>query len=123
MADPIAVQANADMRAPYEGGSAPYKPARISGTGGTGASHTTALQLSAMATLLVGATAVRVRFGTTEAVAAATATTDPILPAYGRIDWFVDTTTCFVGCEAADASSAYEAHVWTSSGPRTATSG
>jgi hypothetical protein len=118
MAEPLAVLAAADMQAPFEGGAVPYKPARIAGTGGTGDSHTTALQVNAMATLLVGATAVRVRFAATEAAAEATATTDPIIPAYGRFDWLATSSTCFVGCEAADASSAFEAHVWTSSGPR-----
>jgi hypothetical protein len=118
MAEPLAVLAAADMQAPFAGGTAPWKPARIAGTGGTGDSHTTALQINAMATLLVGATAVRVRFAATEAAAEATATTDPIIPAYGRFDWLATVSTCFVGCEAADAIAAYEAHVWTSSGPR-----
>lgn len=120
---PVPAAAALDMRAPYEGGALPFKPARLAGTGGTGAGNATALQLNAMATLLVGATAVRVRWSTTQALAEATATTDPIVPAYGRIDWLADVTTCFVACEAADGSSAFEAHVWTSSGPRTATSG
>jgi hypothetical protein len=102
-------------------GSAPLGAQQLSGTGGTGAENATALTVGQMATLLIGATAVRIAFGSSASVEAGT--TDPILPAYGRFDWYVSTADCFVSVQAADASSAYEAHVWTSSGQRTATSG
>ncbi len=112
------------MRPPVEGAAAaPIKPQRIAATDQTGASHTTALTQQQMATLLIGANAVRVRFGSTEAIAAATAATDPVLGPYTRFDWVVSSLDCFVGLEMASGSGTAEGHVWTSSGQRSATSG
>lgn len=113
MSATIVIQA-ADMRAPSGTGATAAQ--RLAGTGTTGAENATALTVGAMATLLVGAAAVRVGFGAT--AAAESAATGPILPAYGRFDWLVQSLDCFVSVEAADGAAAYEAHVWTSSGPR-----
>lgn len=106
-----------DVRAP----AGDRNSQRLANADGSVATTSTTLQPSAAATVTVGATAVRVRFGPDAAVTATT--TDPILPAYGRIDWIADAATCFVSVLAADGATAYEAHAWTSSGPRTATSG
>lgn len=115
---PTVVQAS-DVRPP-SGASGATAAQRLSGTGATGAENTTALAGGEMATLLVGATAVRVRWGGADTVEADT--TDPILPAYGRFDWVVDSSRDdFVSVQAADGTSAYEAWVWTSSGARAAT--
>lgn len=114
---PTVVQA-ADVRPP-SGASGATAAQRLAGTGGTGAENATALTIGEMATLLVGAAAVRVAWGSSSSVEAAT--TGPILPAYGRFDWMVSSLDCFVSVEAADGSSPYEAHVWTSSGPRAPT--
>lgn len=121
MADsPTVIQA-ADMRAP-SGASAPTLWQRLAGTGATADAQPVGLTIGAMATLLVGATAVRFGFGATEAAAVTDCTaTSPILPAYGRKDWVVSDRDPFVAVEAADGAAAFEAHVWTSSGPRSAT--
>lgn len=113
-----AVHLEADMRAPS--GSAPWGAMRCAGTGTTGVANTTALVAEQWATLLVGATPVRFGFAASEAAAITAATaTGPILPAYGRLDWVVTASLDqFIGVEAADGASAFEAHVYTSSGPR-----
>jgi hypothetical protein len=122
MADSPTVVQSCDMRAP-SGASAPTFWQRLAGTGTTGDANVTALTAGAMATLVVGAAAVRFDFGVNEAAAiTAASATSPILPAYGRLDWFVEAgRDQFIAVEAADGASAYEAHVWTSSGPRSAT--
>lgn len=99
----------ADLRM-YEGGTAPKAKQRLASTGTTESVVATALTVGEMATLLVGAAAVRLEFG------ASVATTDPIIPAYGRTDWLVTDGTKTPRIEAADGSSAYEAWAWTSSG-------
>lgn len=114
-----AVHLEADMRAP-SGAAAPWAPMRCAGTGNTGVANTTALVAEHWATLLVGAVPVRFGFGVdaTAAIVAAT-TTGPILPAYSRYDWVVTAgLDQFIGIEAADGASAFEGHVYTSSGPR-----
>lgn len=103
---------------PPSGASAPTAAQRLANTGTAESENATALTVGEMATLLVGAAAIRISFG--GAASFATATTDPIVPAYGRLDWMVSSRDCFVSIEAADGSSAYEAHVWTSSGARAA---
>lgn len=109
------------MRAP-SGASAPTAAQVLSGTGTTADANVTALTVGEMATLLVGATAVRFAFSSTEAAAiTAAAATSPILPAYGRFDWMVSARDSFVAVEAADGAASFEAHAWTSSGPRSAT--
>ena len=111
----------ADMRAP-SGASAPTLWQRLAGTGTTGDANVVALTVDAEATLLVGAVAVRFAFADSEAAAiTAASTTSPILPAYGRLDWVVSSRDTFVAVEAADGAAAFEAHVWTSSGERSAT--
>lgn len=87
---------------------------RLAGTGTTEATNTTALGPGCLATLMVGAEAIRINFGA--ATAPTVATTDLIVPAYGRFDWTVEAQSCFVSIEAADGAAAYEAWVWTSSG-------
>lgn len=92
---------------------APVSPQQIAGTGATAAGNTTALTSGRMATMLVGAAAVRMLFASSNT--GNVAATDPILPAYGRFDWFVEPSTAFVRLEAADGAAAFEASVWTSS--------
>jgi hypothetical protein len=113
---PSTALASYDMQPPVVGGTGPIAPQQITGTGTTGASHTTALTVGQMATLQVGAAAVRVRFAASQSLAASTAATDPLLGPYSRFDWLVSSSNAFVGCEA--DSGAYEASVWTSSGAR-----
>lgn len=108
----------ADMRAP-SGAAAPKSAQRLSATGATGDANATALVVGEMATLLVGATAVRIAFASTEAAAeTAVSTTSPALAGYGRFDWMVSASDLHVAIEAADGAATVEAWVWTSSGPR-----
>lgn len=124
MAAPPLVQISAfDMRPPVNAQAVPIKMQQITGSDQTGAANTTALTVGAMATLLIGANNVRARWGSTNALASAVAATDPILPAYGRFDWFVSSEDCFVGLEMASGSGTFDGYVWTSSGARSATSG
>lgn len=110
------IQESHDMRAPVAAAAAPISAQQLSGTGATGVENTTALRDGCMATLLNGATAIRFRVGTGTIEAD---TTDPILAAYGRLDWLVTAgVDDRVSVQAADGASAFEAHVWTSSGPR-----
>jgi hypothetical protein len=90
-------------------------PQRVNGTGTTEATVGQPLNLGRMATLLVGATAVRFRLARGTGLTTQVATTDPIIPAYGRYDWLVEPETCCPYVEAADGASAYEAWAWTSS--------
>jgi len=113
---PLQQQNAYDMQPPV-GSTEPIAWMRLAGTGGTGVENATALTVGQMATLLVGAAAVRVGWGSAAAGAEAT-TTSPILPAYGRFDWVVSASSVFVSVEAADNAAAFEAHVWTSSGAR-----
>ena len=115
--DPTVIQA-ADVRAP-SGASVPTLSLLLAGTGTTEATNVTGLTIDAMATLLVGSVAIRVDFGS--ATAPGCALTDHYLAAGARFDWLVSARDAFVSVEAADASSAYQAWVWTSSGPRSAT--
>lgn len=108
----------ADVRPP-SGTSAPGADQRLAGTGTTEAATATALTDGAMATIVVGAAAIRIEFGGAAIGAGGVETTDMIIGAYQRFDWLVrGATDDFVAIEAADGSSAYEAWVWTSSGPR-----
>lgn len=89
------------------------EPQRLAGTGATGAENTVALPVGRYATLKVAATAVRVRLGATSLVEADT--TDVYLAAGESFPWYVEQNSQFVSVQAADGSSAYEAHVWCSS--------
>lgn len=118
--DPTVIQA-ADVRVP-SGASVPTKAKTLAGTGTTEDTNDTALTNKEMATLLVGSVAVRVAWHSATGSGSEVATTDLRLPAGGRHDWLVDGAfDDFVSVEAADGASAYEAWVWTSSGPRSAT--
>jgi hypothetical protein len=109
---------SADMRPP-SGSAAPTQEQRLANTGTTESTNATALTDGAMATLLVGAVAVRVAFLAATGGGSAVETTDPIIGAYQRFDWKVSGAyDDFVAIQAADGASAYEAWVWTSSGPR-----
>ncbi len=114
-----AVHLDADVRAP-SGATAPYLWQRCAGTGTTADANVTALVAEQWATLLVGATAVRFGFGADEAAAiTACSATSPCLPAFARYDWVVTAgLDQFIAIEAQDGASAYEGHVYTSSGPR-----
>lgn len=113
---PTVIQA-ADVRPP-SGASGATALQTLTGTAGTGA-ESTALTGGQMATIMVGGNAIRVRWGGSASVEAGTA--DLIIPAYGRFDWMVTAgIDDFVSVQAADATSAFEAFVWTSSGARSA---
>lgn len=88
------------------------EPQRITGSGATSAANGIALPTGRMATMLVGAVAIRMRFGATAPTAAAT---DVYLPAGSRFDWYVEASTQFVSIEADGGSGTFEAHVWASS--------
>jgi hypothetical protein len=103
-----------DMRGPVGGGTYPLGPDRLAGTTGED-STPTKLRVGVMATILVGAQPIRFSLrgaleGTTQV-----ATTDPLLPAFGRYDWVVASDTCVVYVESSDATTAYECWVWQSS--------
>lgn len=118
MTFPATALASFDMRAPANTGAAPQAAQRITGSDQTGAANATALTVDQMATLLIGANAVRVRFAATADLADNVAATDPILGPYSRFDWLVSSLDCFVGLEMASGSGTFEGHVWTSSGTR-----
>ena len=121
MTTPTLQQGNAyDMCAPGAGCVVVQAPQRITGSDQTGVANATALTIGQMATLLIGANAVRVRWATTQTLADDVAATDPILGAYARFDWQVSAQDCFVGLEMASGSGTFEGHVWTSSGARQA---
>lgn len=90
-------------------------PQRIANTGTTEATVTYPLVAGRMATILVGAAAVRFRLASAAGLTTQVATTDPIIPAYGRFDWLVEDNTDFPYLEAADGAAAYEAWAFTSS--------
>ncbi len=107
-----------DMRPP-SGANAPTADQHLAGTGTTEATNATALTAGAMATIKVGAVAVRVKFLGSAGGGSAVAITDLALAPYDRIDWIVQTgKDAHVAIEAADGTSAYEAWAWTSSGAR-----
>lgn len=117
---PTVIQA-ADVRAP-SGASVPTLSLLLAGTGTTEATNTVALTGGEMATLLVGSVAIRVAWRATTGGGSSCALTDHVIGPYARFDWLVDAARDdFVAIEAADASSAYQAWLWTSSGPRSAT--
>lgn len=89
------------------------EPQRLSGTGATGAENGTALPVGRYATLQVAGTAVRARWGATSSVEADT--TDVYLGVGATFAWYVEESTQFISIQAADGSSAFEAHVWSSS--------
>ncbi len=98
---------------------APLSPEQVTGTGSTPVGTTNAVTVGMYATLKNGATAIRVGFGATKAAAEAAAlSTSPIVAAYESFPWLVASLDDHVAARAADAASAYEFHVWVSSGPR-----
>lgn len=117
MSDPTVIQA-ADVRAP-SGSAVPTLSKRLAGTGATEDTNDTALAGGLMATIVNGENAIRIAWGA--ATAPGCATTDQIIGPYARFDWLVDSAfDDWVSIEAADATSTYEAWLWTSSGPRQA---
>lgn len=116
---PKDIQLAAEMRAP-SGASAPTKEQRISGSGTTAVGQTTALTVGAFATLVVGEAPVRIGFGSTKALAETDADATALrIAADGRHDWDVTERDQFVACrDATNGAVAFEAWVWTSSGPR-----
>ena len=107
----------AEMRAP-SGSGAPTKDDRLAGT--TGEDHNTVkLTPGEMATILVGAQAIRFEFAGATGLTNQVSSTSKLLPANGRFDWLVvEDVDDVIYIESSDASTAYEAWVWTSSGPR-----
>lgn len=106
----------ADVRAPV--GSVPKAAHRLDGTGTTEDTNSTSLTVGEMATIMNTANPIRVVFLSAAGGGSSVATTSWVLGPYARFDWLVSSSDCFVACEAADGSSAYEAFVWTSSGQR-----
>lgn len=105
-----------EMLGPSAGMTEPRKPMRMAGTGATEASAATPIPAGTMGTILVGATAIRFTLRKATGLGAAqVATTDVLLPAYGRFDWMADLETRVPYIEAGDAVSAYEAWAWQSS--------
>lgn len=88
------------------------EPQRLAGTGATGAETTEALPVGRYATLQVAGTAIRFRLG---ASAPEADTTDVYLAAGASFSWYVEQSTQWVSVQAADGTSAFEAHVWCSS--------
>jgi len=112
----MAITKSADiMLGPASAGDEPRKPKRLAGTGATEDVTDTALAVAQYATILVGAVAVRFTLSANATATGQVATTDPIIPAYGRFDWLVGNDTIHAHVEAADGTTAYEAWVWTSS--------
>lgn len=106
---------SSQILAPVGGGSAPVATQRIANTGTTEANNATALTPLSMATLQAGAASIRVSFRGATGVVGAVATTDLLIPAGGRFDWYVTPDTDIVYVEAGDGASAYECWVWSSS--------
>lgn len=106
---------SSQMLAPIGGGSAPVATQRLAGTGTTESNNATALTPLALATLYNGAGSIRVSFRGSTGIAGAVATTDLLIAAYARFDWYVTPDTDIVYVEAGDAASAYECWVWSSS--------
>jgi len=115
---PLQAQNAYDMRAPGATAAAPQTTQRITGSDQTGVANATALTVDQMATLIIGANAVRVRFAATADLADDVAATDLILGPYSRFDWQVTLLDRFVGLEMASGAGTFEGHVWTSSGTR-----
>ena len=108
----------AAMMGPEPGTAAdgsPRIPQRITGSGTTEDHNDYALSIGQMATMLVGAVAIRFRLAGSAGLSTQVAATDPYLPAGARFDWLVDIDTCFVYQEADGGSGTHESHVWTSS--------
>ena len=116
MSTPTEVQA-ADVRAP-SGSAAPTDDDLLAGTGTTEDTNATGLTIGEQATLIVGSEAIRIDWGS--ATAPTVGLTDLVLGPYARYDWVVGASDAFVSVQAADAASAYQAWVWTSSGERKA---
>lgn len=106
---------SATLLAPDSALSAPRTTQRLANTGTTESTNATALTNNAFATIRVGATPIRIVWRGSTGTGSNVATTDLILGSYVSVDWLVEAGTDFVAIEAADGSSAYEAHVYTSS--------
>jgi hypothetical protein len=83
----------------------------LADTGATEDHNGTALTVGRMATLTVGAAAIRITMAATTGLSNQVGATAEIVPAYGRLDWFVESDTCVVYAQAADGAAAYEAWV------------
>lgn len=103
------------IQAPSDDRVAPSAGQLLANTGTTEAHNATALRVGAMATLQAGSEAVRISFRTEAGVAAQVALTSMRLAAGTSISWLCTPYDKHVYVEAADAASAYEAWVWTSS--------
>jgi hypothetical protein len=106
---------SAAMLAPSENGRA--LAGRLSGTGTTEATNSTALSAGSLATIVVGPAAVYVRFLSAAGGGSSvtSANYDVEVAAGMRFDWTVEAGNKHVAIEASDGSSAYRATVWTSS--------
>lgn len=101
---------------PQGGGTFPAGSAYDTLVGTTGEDSTSAkLTVGRMATILVGAAPIRFTLRGATGAANQVAATDPLLPAYGRYDWTVQSDTCVVYVQSGDASTAFEAWVHHSS--------
>lgn len=103
------------IQAPSDSQAVPRASQLLANTGTTEAHNATALRVGAMATLQAGAEALRISFRTDAGGAAQVALTSMRLAAGTSITWLCTPFDKHVYVEAADAASAYEAWVWTSS--------
>lgn len=91
------------------------RPETITGTGTTEVWSRSTLKSGVMATLMVGATAVRIAFRGDPAVANSVELTDLLIPASSSFTWVVDPLTKYVYLEAGDAVASFQAWLWRSS--------
>lgn len=97
--------------------SEPRKPMQLSDSGTTESENSTKLEPNTSATLLVADNGVAIRFALKGSSGASdvVSSSSRKLGAGQRFDWHVQGgLTDFVYVEAADGSSSYDAHVWTS---------
>ena len=93
----------------------PKGPDTLVGVGAVEDSNSVVLVTESFASLLCGNTAIRFSLRSATGLAAQVAVTDRILGANQRFDWLVTGDTKVAYVEAADAASAYQAWVWSSS--------
>lgn len=114
MSDEKITKANG-MRAPSSVTTAPSLIDRLAGTTGEDSTAANFLPINSFATVKNGAQAIRITFSGTAGLSNQVASTDLLLEANGRFDWFVEKDTAVVYVQSSDGSTAYECWVWASS--------
>ena len=107
------VNESAMQLAPRSGTGYPRSPQLIADAAGATQANATALAIGAMATLQIGAQAVRATFYKA-AAGGVVGATDMLFAANTAVSWLVEDETCFVYV-AEPGGAAYEAWVWPSS--------